>query len=55
MLDLEYEDETYTGAEGAEMRIDIPYCNVGATCNAVEAANVMDRLAEPFFDQVGHP
>ena len=53
--EVEYEEETYSGAEGAEMKIVLPYCNIGATCNAVHAANAMDSLAEPFLLQVGSP
>lgn len=53
--DGEYEEERYAGAEGAEMVIVIPYCNIGSECNAVEAANTMDRLAEPFLELTGAP
>lgn len=42
------EDERYVGEDGAEMKVQIPYCNVGKDCSAVHAANVLDRLAEEF-------
>jgi hypothetical protein len=48
------EEERYAGAEGAaEMRIVLPYCNRGAECSAVAAANVIDALAEEFVLRVG--
>lgn len=47
-----FEEETYFGEQGAEMKIVIPYCN-GKGCDPVKAANLMDQIAEPFFDAVG--
>jgi hypothetical protein len=49
----EFEEETYFGEEGAEMKLRIPYCNEAEDCSAVHAANTMDRIAEDFFDVVG--
>lgn len=49
----EFEEETYYGKNGAEMKVTIPYCGIEEDCSAIHAANLMDRLAEEFFDTVG--
>ena len=51
--ELNYEQETYTGAEGAEMKLTVAYCGSGKGCNPIEAANLMDKIAEPFYQLVG--
>jgi DNA repair exonuclease SbcCD ATPase subunit len=54
--ELEVEKETYVGTESlpGEMIIYLPFCNVGAICNRVLAANKLDELAEPFLEAVGN-
>lgn len=52
-VEIEFEEERYVGEFECEMRLTIWYCNVGKTCNPVAAANVLDRLAEPFLSTVG--
>jgi hypothetical protein len=52
---LEIEEETYLGGEGSEVKMRIGYCNIGKDCNAVHAANLMDKLVEPFKEAVGEP
>ena len=49
----EFEEERYMGNGGAELKIVLPYCNVGPECTPVTAANVMDGIAEKFLDLVG--
>lgn len=51
--ELQIEDETYVGEEGAEMKIRLPYCNRGKSCHRVAAVNEMDRLAAEFKESVG--
>lgn len=50
-----YEEETYPAAEGATLKMVIPYCNQGRDCNAVLAVNLMDALALPFKEAMGEP
>lgn len=52
----EEEHETYEGSRliGGALRIDLPFCGEGMSCNRVAAANKMDELAKPFLEAVGN-
>lgn len=50
---IEIEQETYIGDMGCQMTLEVWYCNKGAICSAVAAANKLDEVAETFFSVVG--
>jgi hypothetical protein len=51
--DPPFEEERFVGLVGAEMKVSIPYCDQGEMCNAVAAANLMERMADEFHARAG--